>query len=394
MGHVNLDVDMVEESTDPYTQQSIAIDSRETSIVMDGRHITPATVIGRESSIDTVSQGDPYAGQAPVNSIAVSGRETSIATSGRDFVTVDGRESSIDTVSQEFHLHSEATAQSTPKQNDTCIKLSKTMIVNALAIHKSTGAPFNHVISDSGASQHLIPLHVKCDNIQPLPNDASIRVASGTRLRSTTSGEIRIGSIKVRALRVEGLCVPLISVGRLAKRGYLTLFLPEHGIVLDSKTGEKVATLIKRDGLYVFEDPLELCPSEAITPSTEAFQATRSETSDIEEHEFWGHPGKNKLQTILGRRVNVPPCEDCAKGKMQAKAHRTRASPKMGAIHAYEPLSSLHIDTVEFARGKYMMVIVDEVSRYMWTITAPKKSLLIHPLRQLLAQLDRQHKIR
>lgn len=197
-----------------------------------------------------------------------------------------------------------------------------------------------------------------------------------------------------QVLHVPGISKNLLSVGKLASDLNLTLQFTDDACYIFQK-GISIAQAHIDDDLYLLEvadnnlKKVKACFSE-LTPS-------------MSHSKMWyiGHPNKLKLQEMtkldlytekfLGNYTHLPLCEVC----IRAKQHVT-PYPTDGATRASSPLQLLHMDLCgpvfvpSLGRGRYILTIVDDYSRYTWIRVLQRKSKTFSVFRQLHVHLEKQ----
>ncbi|CAM8917648.1 unnamed protein product [Rhodiola kirilowii] len=186
-------------------------------------------------------------------------------------------------------------------------------------------------------------------------------------------GEVRISDticIKEVSL-VEGLRYNLLSVSQLCQHGknHVT-FNSNDCLVRCNETGEIVLRGTRVDEIYIV-DP-------EFSPKAELCLASIAENS-ILWHKRFGHASMKLLHKLHQKDlvVGLPKventfdqlCSACARGK-QART----SFPSKQTVSTSAPLDMIHMDlcgpinVVSREGNRYILVIVDDYSRYTWTI--------------------------
>ncbi|KAJ9541655.1 hypothetical protein OSB04_028161 [Centaurea solstitialis] len=191
---------------------------------------------------------------------------------------------------------------------------------------------------------------------------------------------------------VDGLKHNLISVSQLYDNGLDVMFKIKYCIMYKSDTLIEVMRANRRGDLYlIYFDLLE--PKEEICL-----------VSSVKNEEAWlwhtrfCHLNFHNLDKLVRLKLvkGLPDikfekdhlCSACEMGKLKWSSHKTKSDPSYD-----KPLQMLHVDlcgpiAVQSLGGKkYILVLVDELSRYTWVEFVKKKSqvplLLINLLKRL-----------
>ncbi|CAM8903741.1 unnamed protein product [Rhodiola kirilowii] len=192
-------------------------------------------------------------------------------------------------------------------------------------------------------------------------------------------GEVRISdTIRIREVSlVENLRYNLLSVSQLCLNGKNhVIFNSNDCLVRCNETGKTVLRGIRMGEIYTV-DP-------EFTPEEELCLASITEDS-ILWHKRFGHASMKLLHKLHQKElvVGLPKvestfeqvCSACATGKQA----RTSFSSKQ-AVSTSAPLDMIHMDlcgpvnVVSRGGNRYILVIVDDYSRYTWTIFLCSKS--------------------
>ena len=174
-------------------------------------------------------------------------------------------------------------------------------------------------------------------------------------------------------LYVEGLRVNLLSISKICDQEFMMLFLKGKFLV-SNESGKKLIS-----GVHALDNCYGLVPDANIVCNS-----IRLPNEDL-WHQRMGHASYKHLsivskhQSFLGipklSKVNNVVCGPCQLGK------QTKAKPPGTQISATSrPLELLHLDLMGLTRteslgGKrYIIVVIDDFTRYTWVILLRSKS--------------------
>jgi len=229
---------------------------------------------------------------------------------------------------------------------------------------------------DSGCSKHMTGEASQLINLKWKPAGF---VTYGDNNRGMILGVGDIGSenkvIIKDVLLVEGLTHSLLSISQLCDRGYKITFEPEQCIIADSESTETFLVGKRVSNVYMLN-------VSSIIPSMNCL------LSQDDESWLWhrrlAHIHMHHLNRIASKDlvIGLPKlkfernklCETCQKGK------QTKSSFKpINVVSTTRPLELLHMDLFGPSRTKslggnyYGLVIIDDYSRFTWTLFIPTK---------------------
>ena len=245
-------------------------------------------------------------------------------------------------------------------------------------------------ILDSAASSHCTGNKNLLKNVRK-QSGRHLIVANGGKCQVKGEGQVVLdheflGEGSEKALLVPDFPVNLLSVGKLADRGLVTVFSKSEVKVYGKKPHNQLVLCGKRgdDGLYYLDE-------EHTYKSTSDYESALAVAPSSGASELWhqrcGHFNYQALKkaarenAVIGLPSDVvavgTPCEGCILGKM------ARKSFKRGALHrADAPMEIVYSDgcgpmEVNSVHGsKYFYTFIDDKTDYWWVKFAKKKSEL------------------
>ncbi|KAJ9544583.1 hypothetical protein OSB04_024290 [Centaurea solstitialis] len=258
------------------------------------------------------------------------------------------------------------------------------------ALSVSNGA-FRHV---TGQRNILFDYVVRAEGFVKLVDKRRLPIIG---YGSMTNGEHVIKNVRY----VEGLPFNLLSSSQFCDGGYLVkTFIP--GSNIEDEDGN-VILRARRNG-HLYTTMFYAVPQQM---ETVVFLAKATKEERWLWHQRLSHQNFRDMNKLVSKHlVNGLPetrlskdtlCFACEKGKMKKSSH----PPKM-ETNCHHPLDMLHMDLCgpmrveSLARKKYMLVLVDEYSRYTWLEFLRTKSdaadLIIAFIKRIQVLLGRQVK--
>jgi len=234
---------------------------------------------------------------------------------------------------------------------------------------------------DSGCSKHMTGETSQLINLKWKPSGF---FTYGDNNRGRILGVGDIGSenkvIIKDVLLVEGLKHSLLSISQLCDCGYKITFELEQCTVADSESTETVLVGKRVSNVYMLN-------VSSIIPSMNCLLSRDNESWLW--HRRLAHIHMHHLNKIASKNlvIGLPKlkfernklCEACQKGK------QTKSSLKpINVVSTTRPLELLHIDLFGPSRTKslggnyYGLVIVDDYSRFTWTLFISSKDETYH----------------
>lgn len=281
-------------------------------------------------------------------------------------------------------------------------------------------------ILDSGALQSMTGNVDLLCNLAPLPSPVRITTASGSYLLATSKGDVRLLNHLDECVRltqillVPGLAFNLLSVGSLVGVGARVEFGSE---VCEIKKGGKVALLARLQSKSWIVNSRSAPNSKSILPELtqvlhtslpsvispdinglppSSIKPSLSKASWDVWHRRLAHLGPSSMDQLFGNLstgasisrsspINKDTvCEGCVMGKIVRPPFPSSAS------RADHPLDLVHTDLCEMEKAseggtRYMLVLVDDYSRYIWAYFLKKKSDTQDAFKTWLQQVERGH---
>jgi hypothetical protein len=257
-----------------------------------------------------------------------------------------------------------------------------------LATNKGAGT-----IMDSGCSRcmfHESGMFAMSPNMRE--HRSEIKIGNGSSIWSTHVGDLYLSSNVQgdkkqvhlsNCLLVPELNINLISIAQLDATGHSVVF--KEGVALVKQGKDIVMCGDKRENLYYIEVKPEECQN--------AFTAISADLW----HKRLGHFNTRKLpklaeavkglEKLNGKEHN---CELCVLGKM------TRASFPSSSTKRKRPLELLHMDLAgpsaeaSIDGGRYMLVIVDDYSRYYHIDILKSKDEAFTKIKEFVLRWEKQ----
>lgn len=240
---------------------------------------------------------------------------------------------------------------------------------------------------------------------EPIP-DASVQVTvgNGESLRSVAKGQLEVTLEDQQKLRLNDVhAIPvltrnIISVGALDDH-YPVLFWKGLCSLLSVDTGKLFVLARKReDNLYYVTSAGSDGPKKIDTLSDKN-HFTLKNVSAHTWHRRFGHVAVRRIKKSIALSDEAEICingEDefclsCALHKCKKKAHLPLEKPATDA-----PLKLVHVDlhipSVPSLNGhRYLLVIVDDHTRYTWSMASQRKRDVVDALKQWHRQTLNEH---
>ncbi|KAJ9535601.1 hypothetical protein OSB04_un001260 [Centaurea solstitialis] len=254
---------------------------------------------------------------------------------------------------------------------------------------------------DSGAFRHVTgQRNILFDYV--VRAEGFVKLVDKRRLPIIGYGSMTNGEHVIKNVRyVEGLPFNLLSSSQFCDGGYLV-----KTFILGSNIEDEDGNVIlraRRNG-HLYTTMFYAVPQQM---ETVVFLAKATKEESWLWHQRLSHQNIRDMNKLVSKHlVNGLPetrlskdtlCSACEKGKMKKSSH----PPKM-ETNCHHPLDMLHMDLCgpmrveSLARKKYMLVLVDEYSRYTWLEFLRAKSdaadLIIAFIKQIQVLLGRQVK--
>ncbi|KAK3005199.1 hypothetical protein RJ639_016441 [Escallonia herrerae] len=262
------------------------------------------------------------------------------------------------------------------------------VVAEALANTSATfSAPVNYEkewIIDSGCSHHVTGNDSLFSELHQHSGDKVIITADNSVHPVEKEGNVCIASERLKeddivlsnVYHVPGLRKNLVSVSQITNSGKYVLFGPEDVKILDNVKNIGADVLVvgeKRDSLFV------MSAVEAYVEKT-----SRNDGASI-WHARLGHVGYQMLQQISSKKlvdgipvIKDPPkgvvCQGCQYGKSHILPFKKSSNRKKISFELVHADLMGPTRTLSYSGFRYMMVIVDDFSRYSWVYFLNEKN--------------------
>lgn len=215
----------------------------------------------------------------------------------------------------------------------------------------------NLLVLDSGATDHF------CNDASTLTSfvstEATVSLADGDECKIVGTGNyynskyrLELTDVKV----VPSLTVPLMSVRKFTKNGYLVTFDDKEARIIEKSSGKVTLRVPRKGNLYALE----------IDGNS---QSIVNNCISNEWHQRLGHPGNDKLKQLQKHLPGEPviesfQCEACIEAKIKKGPFRGQSD------HTTRPLELVHMDIagpdeiVGWDGSRYFAVFVDDFTRF------------------------------
>jgi hypothetical protein len=243
---------------------------------------------------------------------------------------------------------------------------------------------------DSACSKHMTGDRALLKDIQ-MGRGGRITFGDGSQAKVIGNGQIDIPGIEVsqKALYVEGLKPNLLNISQLCDDDLVVQFSKNECNIFDNN-GKLMGGERTSDNCYGI-------------PSLSSDSQIIYNKATIDESELWhqrlGHLNFTNMFKIASKEVvkDLPKMKDtwkgvcgpCQLGKQTCTAHK-----KTSGILTSRNLELLHMDlmgptrTSSLGGKKYILVIVDDYSRYTWALLLLEKSNAFEAAQQLFKKIQ------
>ncbi|XP_043692925.1 uncharacterized protein LOC122643365, partial [Telopea speciosissima] len=244
---------------------------------------------------------------------------------------------------------------------------------------------------DSGCSKHMTAnpnLFTKLNKY----NGGMVTFGDNSKGKIIGIGEITIGgTIISNVCLVDNLKYNLLSVSQLCNIGYSVIFKTSHCLVKNSND-KTILKGIRKNNIYI-------CLLDEANSSNTCFV-----TNDVDPylwHRKLGHVNVKVIKTIASKNLvrNLPKlkfgkdhvCDACQRGKQTKVSHKSK-----NEVSTTRPLELLHLDlfgpitTPSLGGSRYTFVIVDDFSRFTWTLFLKHKDEAFDEFASLCKRIQNQ----
>ncbi|EED22593.1 conserved hypothetical protein [Talaromyces stipitatus ATCC 10500] len=240
-------------------------------------------------------------------------------------------------------------------------------------------------ILDSGATQHFCNSKLDLKDYKHFLEPREIYLGDNTTIYAEGSGtqHLQVGPyiLVLNVWFVPKLAENLLSLQLLDRAGYSTLI--ENGIVYIRQQGDSNSAWFqlansKHGDLY----RMHISPSSLVN-APRALRTREFSTLRL-WHNRLGHRNFRSVGDLMNLSVprQLPTCTACLQGKMKADSHPPvleRCSKSFDRVHA----NLIPLDGISLGGSKYMLLLVDDYTRYAWCYFASSKNVpAITPLLQ------------
>ncbi|KAJ9547122.1 hypothetical protein OSB04_019665 [Centaurea solstitialis] len=306
-----------------------------------------------------------------------------------------------------FHttmINKKATVISSTSSNSQHMDETHTKFINSSELHSSvsTFVPFRKSIAshkwylDSGCSKHMTGRKEILSNYKE-EYGGSVKFGNNELAPVVGQGDIVCKDITIKNVaHVVGLNHNLFSIGKFCDKD-LEVYFKKRRCVVRTEEGKELLVGSRRTNLYTIRLQHKL---QSMSP---CFLTRSSLRQAVLWHKRLSHLNFRYIDKIVKHQLvsGIPMikfeqeemCPGCEKGKMKRVSHPPK--PEQGSK---SPLSLLHMDLCgpmkfqSLAGRKYILVIVDDFSRYTWTKFLKSKdetsSLIINFIKAVQVQLN------
>ncbi|KAJ9536628.1 hypothetical protein OSB04_un000177 [Centaurea solstitialis] len=306
-----------------------------------------------------------------------------------------------------FHttmINKKATVISSTSSNSQHMDETHTKFINSSELHSSVSnfVPFRKSIAshkwylDSGCSKHMTGRKEILSNYTE-EYGGSVKFGNNELAPVVGHGDIVCKDITIQNVaHVVGLNHNLFSIGKFCDKD-LEVYFKKRRCVVRTEAGRELLVGSRRTNLYTIRLQHKL---QSMSP---CFLTRSSLRQAVLWHKRLSHLNFRYIDKIVKHQLvsGIPMikfeqeemCPGCEKGKMKRVSHPPK--PEQGSK---SPLSLLHMDLCgpmkfqSLAGRKYILVIVDDFSRYTWTKFLKSKdetsSLIINFIKAVQVQLN------
>ncbi|KAJ9542485.1 hypothetical protein OSB04_028991 [Centaurea solstitialis] len=224
---------------------------------------------------------------------------------------------------------------------------------------------------DSGCSKHMTGRKELLSNYRE-EYGGSVKFGNNELSPVVGHGDIVCKDITINNVaHVEGLNHNLFSIGKFCDKD-LEVNFNKHRCAVRTEWGRELLVGTRKTNLYTIK------LRHMLAKKSQCLITQKSSHQSLLWHRRLSHLNYRYLDRLVKERLvsGIPMikfepaqlCSGCAQGKMKRASHPPK--PEQGSK---SPLSLIHMDlcgpmkTVSLASRKYVLVIVDDYSRYTWT---------------------------
>ena len=249
---------------------------------------------------------------------------------------------------------------------------------------------------DSGCSEHMTG---KSENFISLQRKNDGTITFGDKSKGSIMGKGKVSFSTLVEIDdvnlVDNLAFNLLSVALICDQGDNEVSFTKEGCIVKNRMSNEILLKgVRRSNSYLVD--------MTFNPKTPLCLSSISDSSDLWYRRL-GHVGikticklhNNDLVLGLPKIASTSDiCDACVKGK------QVRTSfPIKQYISTSRPLDLIHMDLYGPMRvksrggNKYVFVLVDDFTRYTWTIFLPSKDLVFEEFKTLILKLENSLKV-
>ena len=247
---------------------------------------------------------------------------------------------------------------------------------------------------DSGYSRHMIG-NQSLFKVFESKKGSNVTFGDGSKSQIKGKGIISLPRLPdiANVLYVEGLRVNLLSISQIYDQDFMVLFLKGKCLVMDESGKKLISGVRTLDNCYGLVLDADIVCNSICLPNENLWHqrmghASYKHLSIVSKHEsVLGIPKLSRMSNVV--------CGPCQLGKQtKAKHPRTQTSATS------RPLELLHLDLMGPTRSeslggkKYIMVMVDDFTRYTWVILLRSKSDAPEHIEALYTRLQNEKNLK
>jgi len=244
---------------------------------------------------------------------------------------------------------------------------------------------------DSGYSRHMTGDKTKFSKLE-LKEEGFVTYGDNNKGRILGNGVIGNGSsfnIK-NVLLVEGLKHNLISISQLCDKGFKVMFEPNSCLIYDAH-GSIVLIGKRVNNIYLLDLHHASFSIHCLLTKEDDTWLWHRRLCHIHMQHF-NRLNRKQLEGLPKLKFEKDRvCEACQKGKQTKVSFKSK-----NVVSTERPLEMLHMDlfgpsrTMSLGGNLYALVIVDDFSKYTWTLFLAAKNDTFHTFKRLAKMLENE----
>ena len=245
---------------------------------------------------------------------------------------------------------------------------------------------------DSGCSYHMTGKQSKMSSLHRLQG-GNISFGDKSKGKICGMGTVKLNDhIKVNNVHlVENLGFDLMSVSQLCDQGRNEVIFTSKECIVKDANGEIILKGTRFNNVYIV-DP-------SFVPKEKLCLSSMDEQSEL-WHQRLGHASFKLIHKLHQKELvrGLPKvnskgteiCSECTKGKQVRSSFKSK-----DIVSSSKPLELLHMDlcgpmrVLSLGGNRYIFVIVDDFSRYTWTLFLRAKSEVFERFTELVPLLEK-----